>query len=204
MTGCSIDAIRIVRVFLGLLTLVAIGNQLSIHLQMGASWINYFSYFTILSNLISAVVLLSTGSPRTPSRHLQSIRALSTINMAVVGIVFALLLRDEELGSLRPWINFVPHYLMPCAVVLDWLLRPPTTRLGLRNLPAFLVFPTAYLAYTLVRGGATGWYPYPFLNPQSVGGYAGVAAYAACITVLFVLVGWTVMSIPSLRRTGSS
>ncbi|HEY2401754.1 MAG TPA: Pr6Pr family membrane protein [Steroidobacteraceae bacterium] len=200
MTGCSIDAIRVVRVLLGLLTLVAIGNQLSIHHQTGASWINFFSYFTILSNLISAVVLLITAGPRTPSRHLQSIRALSTINMAVVGIVFALLLRNEDLGSLRPWINFVLHYLMPCAVVVDWLLRPPTIRLRLRNLPALLVFPTAYLAYTLVRGRATGWFPYPFLNPQNVGGYAGVAAYAACITVLFVLVGWAVMIIPSQRQ----
>jgi hypothetical protein len=204
LTGCSIDAIRIARVLLGLLTLVAIGNQLSIHLQMGASWIHFFSYFTILSNLISAVVLLITAGPRTPSRHLQSIRALSTINMAVVGIVFALLLRNEELGSLRPWINFVLHYLMPCAVVLDWLLRPPTIRLGLRNLAPFLVFPIAYLAYTLIRGRVTGWYPYPFLNPQSVGGYAGVAVYAACITVLFVLAGWTVLIIPSRRRIGSS
>jgi hypothetical protein len=204
LTECSIDAIRIVRVLLGLLTLVAIGNQLSIQIRMGASWISFFSYFTILSNSISAVVLLSTAGPRPPSKHLQALRALSTINMAVVGIVFALLLRNEELGALRPWINFVVHYLMPCAVVLDWFLQPPTIRLGLGKLPAFLVFPTAYLAYTLLRGGATGWYPYPFLNPQSVGGYAGVAAYAACITVLFVLVGWTVMVIPSRRRIGAS
>jgi hypothetical protein len=76
--------------------------------------------------------------------------------MAVVGIVFALLLGNEELGAVRPWINFVLHYLMPCAVVLDWLLQPPPIRLSRRNLPAFLVFPSAYLAYTLVRGGVTG------------------------------------------------
>jgi hypothetical protein len=31
-------------------------------------------------------------------------------------------------------------------------------------IPAFLVFPVAYAIYSLVRGGLTGWYPYPFLD----------------------------------------
>src|SRR3954469_9175381 len=112
---CFIDAIRIARVILGLLTLTAIGIQLSIQTRSGASWINFFSYFTNLTNLIAAAVLLSTAWPRLPSKRLQWRRALSTINMVVVGIVFTLLLRNEDLGALRPWINFVLHYLMPCA-----------------------------------------------------------------------------------------
>ena len=91
---------------------------------------------------------------------------------------------------------------MPCAVALDWLLVPPTVRLELRQLYRLLVLPLSYLAYTLVRGGATGWYPYPFLNPQRVAGYGGVAAYAACITALFLFVGWTVLVVGNRRRTG--
>jgi hypothetical protein len=197
------DAIRIVRVVLGLLTLVAIGIQLSVHTQTDAGLINFFSYFTILSNLISAAVLLLTAWSRTLQRHLQAMRALSTINMAVVGIIFSLLLRDEDLGTLQPWINFVVHYLMPCAVVLDWILEPPAIRLGLRNLAAFLIFPAVYLAYTLTRGASTGWYPYPFLNSQRVGGYVAVAAYCSFLTLVFVLVGWGVLAVGN-RLSGSS
>ena len=108
--------------------------------------------------------------------------------MTLVGIVFAVLLRDTDLGALLPWVNVVLHYVMPCAVVLDWLLRPPAIRLGARHLATCLVFPAVYLAYALARGAVTGWYPYPFLDPGHVGGYAGVAAYcigiaAACLTV---------------------
>jgi hypothetical protein len=121
------------------------------------------------------------------------------MNMAVVGIVFTLLLRNEDLGALQPWVNFVLHDLMPCAVVLDWLLDPPSTRLGIRDRVQFLVFPAAYLAYSLIRGAQTGWYPYPFLNPTHVGGYGGVAVYAIGITAIFLLIGWALV-IPGNRR----
>jgi hypothetical protein len=193
------SAKRIVRTFLGSLALVAIGIQLSIQVRTGASLANFFSYFTNLSNVFAAVVLLVIAGSRSISKHLQSVRALATMNMAVVGIVFTLLLRNEDLGSLKPWINFVLHDLMPCAVVLDWLLEPPPSRLRWRNLWVFVIFPAAYLAYTLTRGVATGWYPYPFLNPERVGGYGGVAAYASGITVLFVLVGWVVLVVGNRR-----
>lgn len=190
---------RIVRSLLGLLTLVAIGSQLSVQVRIGASLINFFSYFTNLSNLLAAAVLLITAGPRSVAGRLQSVRGLSTMNMAVVGIVFTLLLRNEDLGSLQPWVNFVLHDLMPCAVVLDWLLQPPASRLGWHHLPAFLIFPAAYLAYTMIRGAATGWYPYPFLNPDRVGGYGVVAAYAVGITVIFVLAGWAVLAVGHRR-----
>lgn len=184
---------RVSRVFLGVLTLVAIGSQLVIHVGMGASPINFFSYFTNLSNLFAAIVLLITGSARSIAIRLQPLRGLSATNMAVVGIVFTLLLRNEDLGALQPWVNFVLHYLMPCAVVLDWLLEPPPNRLSWAHLVKFLTFPAAYLFYTLVRGAAVGWYPYPFLNPERVGGYGGMAAYTVGITGIFVLVGWLVL-----------
>jgi hypothetical protein len=196
------DAKRIVRICLGLLALVAIGCQLRVQVRTGASLINFFSYFTNLSNLIAAVVLLICARPRLLSKDLQRLRGFSTMNMAVVGIVFTLLLRNEDLGLLKPWINFVLHYLMPCAVVMDWILEPPATPLGLRNLSAFLIFPGVYLVYALLRGAAIGWYPYPFLNPQQVGSYAGVAFYAGCITGLFVLVGWAILVVGNRRHRG--
>jgi len=108
--------------------------------------------------------------------------------MAIVGIVFSVLLRNVDLGSLLPWVNFVAHYLMPCVVVADWLLQPASRR-GARRLGLILVVPLIYLAYVLLRGSATGWYPYPFLDPANVGGYAGIAAYALGITATFLVVG---------------
>jgi hypothetical protein len=188
------------RLVLGLLTLVAIASQLVIHVRMGASVVNFFSYFTNLSNLLAAGILLLTAKTRAASAWLDRGRAISAMNMAVVGIVFTLLLRSEDLGALQPWVNFVLHDLMPCVVVLDWLLDPPSIRLGVRDLVQFLVFPTAYLAYSLLRGALTGWYPYPFLNPTHVGGYGGVAVYAIGITLIFLLVGWTLGALGNRRH----
>jgi hypothetical protein len=188
------------RLVLGLLTLVAIASQLVVHVRMGASVVNFFSYFTNLSNLLAAGILLLTAKTQAVSAWIDRGRALSAMNMAVVGIVFTLLLRNEDLGALQPWVNFVLHDLMPCVVVLDWLLDPPSTRLGPRDLVQFLVFPAAYLAYSLLRGAQIGWYPYPFLNPSRVGGYGGVAVYAIGITMTFLLVGWTLVVLGNRRH----
>lgn len=189
------------RLAFGLLTLVAIGWQLSIHLGHGYSALNFFSYFTNLSNLFAAVVLLlgayHLGVKSTAQN--EALRAASVVNMVVVGVVFAVLLRDVDLGSLLPWINFVLHTLMPCVVVADWLLQPPRAKLGARPLLLALVFPAVYLLYVLLRGSSIGWYPYPFLNPALVGGYTGVAAYAAGITATFAIVAWLVMFVGNKR-----
>ncbi|WP_298431291.1 Pr6Pr family membrane protein [Ottowia sp.] len=179
-----------VRALLALLALAAIGQQLRLHVAASHGTLNFFSYFTNLSNLFAALVLVVSVVCR-PSRGapLDLARYLSAVNMAVVGLVFAALLRNADLGDLLPWVNFVLHYVMPVAVVLDWLLEPPRQRLNATRLALALVFPLVYLAYTLLRGAAGGWYPYPFLNPANVGGYGGVALYAVGIFLTFLVVG---------------
>jgi len=196
----NLPLLSVLRLVFGLLTLVAIGWQLAIHVRMGFDVVNFFSYFTNLSNLFAALVLLLTafrffsgrGTPGSSDR----LRAVSVVNMAVVGIVFAVLLRNVDLGSLLPWINAWLHYVMPCAVVLDWLLQPPRTKPGGgQQLLLIQIFPLAYLVYVLVRGSSVGWYPYPFLNPANVSGYGGVAAYAVGIALTFFVGGWMLLAL---------
>lgn len=182
------------RVILALVALTAIGHQLVLHVGASYSALNFFSYFTNLSNLFAAfVLLLSVFSSSSASRD--HVRYASTVNMTVVGLVFAVLLRNVDLGALLPWVNFVLHYIMPVAVVLDWLVRPPVSRLKAKNILLAMVFPAAYLAYVMLRGASTGWYPYPFLNPSNVGGYGGVAMYALGIVGTFLLAGWALLAV---------
>ena len=188
------------RLLLGSTALIAIAAQLAIQVRSGFSILNFFSYFTNLSNLFAGFVLL-LGASRlfsvevTPSLSDQ-LRYVSVVNMAMVGVVYTVLLRDVDLGSLLPWVNVGLHYVMPCAVVLDWLLQPPRVKLGVKQIAFCQVFPVLYLVYVLYRGHLIGWYPYPFLNPANVGGYAAVGAYAAGIGIasftastLFLVVG---------------
>ena len=187
------------RLFFGVLSLAAIGKQFATHTQMGLNVVNFFSYFTILSNLFAGIVLVFGAfqliAHRQPSASTDLIRGMVVVNMAVVGILFSVLLRDVELGYLSPWINTVHHYIMPIAVVLEWLIQPPRTKLGKRQLLLCQVFPLLYLIYVLTRGAIVGWYPYPFFNPANVGGYGGVTAYIIGIMVVFVVAGWLLFTL---------
>ncbi len=78
--------------------------------------------------LIRFAALSWTGRPPSPTD--QRLRGMAVVYMTVVGIVFSILLRDVDLGTLRPWINVLLHYVMPVAVVADWLLRPGPARTG--------------------------------------------------------------------------
>lgn len=189
----------VARALLAALALAAIGQQLFLHMAASYSTLNFFSYFTNLSNLFAAFVLLLSAFSRS-SPALDAARYASAVNMAVVGIVFAVLLRNVDLGALLPWVNFVLHYVMPVAIVLDGLLQPPGSRLKAKHLAVVLAFPAAYLVYVLLRGAARGWYPYPFLDPANVGGYGGVAMYSLGIFVTFLVVGAALLAAGNRRQ----
>ena len=190
-------AVAIPRFGFGLLVLSAVGTQLVLHVRSGYNVVNFFSYFTNLSNLFAAVVLLMGALAAFTRREAPGdlARAIAVVNMAVVGVVFAILLRNVDLGDLLPWVNTVLHYLMPWVVVIDWLLLPPKARLGLKPFLLVMVFPVLYIAWVLVRGPLVQWYPYPFLNPLNVGGYGGVAGYVAGIAAAFVFATWALLAI---------
>jgi hypothetical protein len=193
--------VQLFRISFGLLTLAALLRQLTIHLQLGFGLANFFSYYTILGNLFAGCVLLVTAAPvRISARSLAILRVISVINMALVGIVFSALLRDADVGSLLPWVNLVHHYLMPCIVLIDWILVPPRSSLGRREVVFSLIFPLAYVVYVLVRGKIIGWYPYPFLNPSIAGGAVGVAMYVIGITLVFGIVGLALIALGNWRR----
>lgn len=187
------------RFLFGAMTLTAVGIQLGIHVGNGFSLVNFFSYFTNLSNIFAAVVLLVESVLTWRGRELGApwamLRCISVVCMALVGVVFSALLRDVDLGSLLPWINTWLHYVMPVVVVADWLIAPPRHALRLRLLGVAILFPLGYLAYSLVRGAATNWYAYPFLNPAN-GGYSmvlltclAIAATFAATTLLLMALG---------------
>lgn len=192
------------RLFFGLLTLAAIITQLTIHIQNGFELVNFFSYFTNLSNILAALVFIVGAllliQRRESSAAFDNIRGTAAVCMAVVGIVFSILLRNEDLGTLLPWVNFVLHYVMPVIVVLDWLYQPPATTLVVRQVGFWLIFPLAYLVYTLIRGSIVGFYPYPFLNPAKVGGYGGVALYCLGILVLFFILCWLLLFLANILQ----
>jgi hypothetical protein len=173
------------RVVFAVLTLVAIAVQAASLANQGAfNPGNYFSFFTIQSNLI-AVGLLVAGvvmwrADRSPA--LDFLRGAAVVYMTVTGIIYFLLLRNTDVDTAIPWVNGVVHELMPLVIVADWLIDPPRARIASSRGLLWLSYPLVWIVYTLIRGAITSWYPYPFVNPAN-GGYASVALTSAVIAV---------------------
>jgi hypothetical protein len=156
---------------------------------------NFFSYFTIQSNLIAVVVFLgSVAWWRTaPSPIWELIRGASVVHMTITLVVFALLLKGTNVDTALPWVDTVLHRVMPLAVIADWLIDPPRHRIPFGTSLRWTTFPLLWVAYTLVRGAIVDWYPYPFLDPAN-GGFGSVAVYVVAIlifgVVLCAIVAW--------------
>lgn len=182
------------RLFFGTLALTAVGLQaLRSHTAGALDPVNFMSFFTNLSNIFAGVVFIISAIYLAKSRRASTtddiIRGAATLYMTVTGIVYVTLLTGEDLGLLMPWVNIVTHIIMPLVVLADWVYQPPRTKYTIKQAIWWLAFPMIYLVYSLVRGAQVGWYPYPFLNPDKVGGYGGVAAYCIVILVAFVGIG---------------
>lgn len=194
--------VRLYRVVFGLLALAAMATQLgSLVGRPQFNPVSYFSYFTIDSNVIAAVLLLVCAA-RSRSNHTQTLdvlRGAAVVYMAVTGIVFTLLLSGTDVDTAIPWVNTVVHELMPLVILADWLLGAPVERLSVRQGLLWLSFPLAWIVYTLIRGSISGLYPYPFLNPVN-GGYASVAAYCVAVLVLMALVCAAVLWLGNTRN----
>jgi hypothetical protein len=160
---------------------------------------NFFSYFTVESNAFAVILLLASAvymfKDRT-AKNLFILRGAATLYMVITGIVFSVLLSKYESATLTavPWDNTVLHYIMPVAVLVDWLIEPAKNLLAFRKALVWLSFPIAYMLYSLVRGSITGWYPYPFLNP-SHNGYTGLIVTSIGIAVLATLLTWLLVSV---------
>ena len=182
------------RIIVGLLTLTALVVQLVYLAQLGFfNPVNYFSYFTNLSNVFLSVVFLVGAAfliqRREPTPTGEIIRGASVAAIIIVGIVYGVLLSGEDLGHLMPWVNVVLHIVTPLAGIADWLLLPPKHTLRYQQLGYWLIYPLAYIIYALIRGAIVGFYPYFFVNPALAGGYGGVALYCLGVFVTFLVVG---------------
>jgi hypothetical protein len=188
------NVLILLRLFFGILTLVAISIQFNISLGVGFSAVSFFSYFTNLSNVIVSVILILAAVAlwrrEKPTLTDDLIRGAGVVYITVVGIVWFVLLRGEDLGALLPWVNAQLHIVMPIVVIADWLYQPPAHKLNLRHALLWLIFPVLYIIYSLIRGAMINWYPYPFLNPATAGGYGGVALYVVAMLVGFFLISW--------------
>jgi len=163
---------------------------------------NFFSFFTIQSNIIAVTALFALVLvPRARRSPLfDGARSAAVLYMAITGVVFALLLAglQEDLQTTIPWVDFVVHKLMPVVLVADWLVDPPRHRLPRWTVLAWLSYPLAWFGYTLARGEAVDWYPYPFVDVSRIG-YDGVLGRSVVLAIGFAAAGAVLLWIGNRR-----
>ncbi len=160
----------------------------------------FFAFFTIQSNIIGVAAylwLLRVGAG-TRSRALELLRGAAAVYLTVTFFVVIFLLSNVDVQLGLVWVDVVLHKIFPVIIVLDWILDPPTTRIGVRAVPIWLVYPLVWTALTMVRGALDDWYPYPFLDPAD-GGYGRVVITAIAITVGFVVISLAIVALGRLR-----
>jgi len=170
-----------------------VGLYLEFYTQLGLrGLVQYASYFTNLSNagfVLVALGLVVLPGHVTSSDWFVATRGTLTISMILTGMGYAALLSDTASLFANPWINYVLHAIMPLIVLIDWLAFPPDAP-QLRfatSVWQWLLFPTAWVAYTFLHGWVTGWYPYPFIDPDLSSGWDILVVLAAMTAVLVVL-----------------
>jgi hypothetical protein len=166
--------------------------------------ITYFSFFTILTNFLVALVLTAAAvRPRAQWGQWvlrPSVQASTAVYIAIVGIVYQLLLRHLWNPQGAQWVaDVLLHSVIPVGYVLYWWLFAPRDELSWMNAIGWLVYPGAYLVYTLARGAVSGLYPYPFVDVNALG-YGGVLTRAAGLMLVFLGMGLLIVAIARWKR----
>ena len=180
------------RLLMALAVVAAIITQLANTISLGNSVVNFFSFFTIQSNIIGAVAITIAalaGPAARGSIWLSQLRGAATLYMGITGMIFSLLLSGADVQTPIPWVNSILHYVFPLFIVIDWLVDRSVRPLAFRQGLVFLVYPVAYGAYSLIRGPIVDWYPYPFLDPR-VHGYLYVVVMMVFVAIVGLALAW--------------
>ncbi len=166
--------------------------------------INFFSYFTILSNGLVAVCLttslLSTSSGLGAFFSKATVQSAIAVYIFIVGLVYNLVLRGIVTLTGLDWVvDNLLHVVVPVLFVFYWFIYITKGALQWKNIIPWLFFPVFYLTYSLVRGAVTGWYPYPFIHAVKLG-YTRVITNCLLVALAFLAVGLLFILINRLKK----
>lgn len=165
--------------------------------------VRFFSYFTILSNLLVLLVTATfafmpeSGLGRSFARPL--VRGAAALYIGVTFAIYTTILSAmwEPQGA-QWWADSCLHYAVPVLYLSWWLFAVSHGALRWSDLLRWLLFPLAYVCWVVLRGAWVHEYPYPFLDldavalPDVLRNCAGVfAVFLALGAVLVTVDRWS-------------
>ena len=168
----------------------------------------YFAYFSIVSAIVAGLYLITTGLglfiKLDDTKWVEIARLSLTVAMIVVGVVYHLLLADvandvrdgDYAWPVLP--NEIIHTYAPALILIDYLISIKAFRIRMKAALWVAVFPLIWLVLSVIRGIATNWWPYWFLNPNGEAGLVGMLGYVLGITLFFLALGFGVLGLKKL------
>lgn len=155
----------------------------------GVGMWQFIGYFTILTNLLAAVVATAVALGRGGRMGGARARLVAATSIALVGLVYSIALRSLwDPQGLQKLADFLLHDAAPLLFVLMWVLSPHGS-LDRKDFAWALAPPALYAAYALARGAIDGWYAYWFLDPGTQSGGELALSIAVLIAAVGVIAG---------------
>ena len=161
--------------------------------------VNFFSFFTVLTNTLVVVVLSYAVVHRDSAakRFFLAPRVSSAIAVSIVlvSLAYNLLLRHLWQPQGFQFIaDELLHDVMPLLFVVYWWRCVPKGVLRFKHIGLWVLYPLVYFAYVLLRGDMLGQYQYPFIDVGTLG-YPQVFMNAGGILTGFVLIALAVVGL---------
>jgi hypothetical protein len=166
--------------------------------------VNFFSFFTVLTNTLVVVVLSYAVVHRDSAakRFFLAPRVSSAIAVSIVlvSLAYNLLLRHLWQPEGFQFIaDELLHDVMPLLFVVYWWRCVPKGVLRFKHIGLWVLYPLVYFAYVLLRGDMLGQYQYPFIDVGTLG-YPQVFMNAGGILTGFVLIALAVVGLDKLLK----
>jgi hypothetical protein len=176
------------------------------NLPVAGHLIDYFSFFTIETNLLVALVLTIYCARPQAAQFLTrpSVKSALVVYIIIVGVVYAVLLRNLwHPHGLQLLADVVLHDAIPFLYPFYWLAFLPKGSLRWSDPSWWLVYPVLYFLYSMLRGAAYGIYLYPFFDVAQLG-FARVSMNAIVLLAVFFGLGVILTAIDHALASGES
>ena len=166
--------------------------------------IRFFSFFTILTNILVVLYFTSRISIFKESyisklSNKGNLTALTAF-ILVVGLVYQIILRGTwQPTGLQKIIDELLHSVIPLFVFLYWLKFANKTDLIFKNIKIWFWYPIGYFLYIIIRGHFSNFYPYPFVNVTEMG-YPQVIINSVIVSLFFLFIMGTLIFIGNKTR----
>jgi hypothetical protein len=177
-------------ILVALLTWFAVIMQYVLMIQnrtadVAETTIRFFSFFTILTNIIVAIFFTNNFYSKTlNSSKLTAV----TVYITIVGLVYQVILRQTwKPEGMQFIVNELLHTLIPLMVIIFWCMYAVNRLTPYSRIAKWAIYPLLYLVYVLIRGKFSGFYPYPFIDVTNLG-MEKTLINAAMILVLFIAI----------------